>query len=73
MARIEQYLAARVSANTLMEHFKGHAVVQVFTGVDFITQVHPLFIAGVEHRQPAFGQLIERGFDKPRRALRERE
>ncbi|MNC52225.1 hypothetical protein D3C75_1015590 [compost metagenome] len=49
MAGIEQHLAAWMSRNALMEHFKGNAIMQIFAGVDLITQVDALLITGIEH------------------------
>src|SRR6266852_6170496 len=64
MARIEQDVAAGVVAGTLEKHFKGHAVVQIFAGMNLETQVHAGGIEGVQNRLPARGQLIECGFNQ---------
>lgn len=60
-------------ANALMKHFECHTVVQILARVNFVTQVDPLLVAGVKHRQPAPGELVERGVDQSFRALWERE
>ena len=73
MAGIEQDAAARVPGYALVEHLEADAVVQVFAGMDFEAQIHVLLVAGIQHRQPAPRQFVERGLDQSLRPLRKRE
>ncbi|MNJ60183.1 hypothetical protein D3C77_558990 [compost metagenome] len=58
-------------ADVFEKQLEACAVVQVFGGVNFEAQVDALFGAGIEHRQPAPGQLGEGCFNKAVGALRE--
>ena len=63
----------RVPGYALVEHLEADAVVQVFAGMDFEAQIHVLLVAGIQHRQPAPRQFVERGLDQSLRPLRKRE
>ena len=63
----------RVPGHALVEHLEADAVVQVFAGMDFEAQIHVLLVAGIQHRQPAPRQFVERGLDQSLRPLRKRE
>jgi hypothetical protein len=38
---------------------KGHAIVQVFAGMDFVADIDALLVEKVQQRPPAPGQLIK--------------
>jgi hypothetical protein len=43
----------------LQKTLKGHAIMQVFAGMDFVADIHALFVENVQQRPPAPGQLIK--------------
>jgi hypothetical protein len=46
MARVIQDIAARVVVYAVKKTLKGDAIMQVFTGVDFVAQIHPAHQSG---------------------------
>ncbi len=60
MAGIVEHIAARMVIYPLQEAFKGHAIVQVLTRMNFIAKVDPLLIVEIEERTPAPRQFIKR-------------
>ena len=59
-------------ARAFEEHLVGDAIVQVFTRMDFIADIHPAVLGMIQDRLPARGQFVEGGLDQPGRTLRPR-
>jgi len=72
VARIVEYVAARMLADAIEKHFKGCAVVKILSWMNFKTKIHSGFVEGVKNWKPALGELFEGSFDKTYRTLRPR-
>src|SRR5688572_3340828 len=72
MARVEQDVGALVSFDLVQESLERRAVVQVLAGMDLEADVDAGMVERVEDRPPASRELLEPGFDEPRRGLRPR-
>src|SRR5579859_1741026 len=70
MARIEQNVASFMILHALQEHFKTNSIVQILTGMNFITKIHSRSVKRIQNRHPSRRKIIERSLDKPWRALR---
>ena len=57
VARVIEHIAARMVIHPREKTLKGHAIVQVFAGVDLIADIDPLLVEEVQQRPPAPGQL----------------
>ena len=57
MARIIENIAARVVIYAVKKSFKGGTIMQIFTRVDFVAQIHTLLIKAVEYWPPSAGQF----------------
>src|SRR5690606_20875597 len=64
VARVVKDIAARMIVGRFEETLKRHAIVQVFTGVNFITQIHSCLIKSVKNGKPALGEFLETIIDK---------
>ena len=60
MAGVEQDVATRVVAGEFQKAPEGCAIVQVFSGMQFIAEVHALLVKTIEDRCPAPSQFRER-------------
>ena len=65
-----EYEELPVIVDPFKEHFIGHAVVQVFAGVDFIAEVDAAVFGVVQDGQPATRQFVECLFHEAGGALR---
>ena len=59
VAGVIEHIAARMVIDPLQETLEGHAVMQVFAGMDFVADIHALFVKNIQQRSPAPGQFIE--------------
>ena len=57
VARVIEHIAARMVIHPREKTLKGHAIVQVFAGVDLVADIDPLLVEEVQQRPPAPGQL----------------
>ena len=60
MARVVQHVAARVVIHLRQKALEGHAVVQVFTGVNFVAQIDAMLVKAVQEWPPAASQFVKR-------------
>lgn len=67
---VEENVGAGMIADAFEEHFERGAVVEIFAGMDFEADIDADAVKGVKDGQPAFGQLVESGFDQAGGALR---
>ena len=72
MTRIKKYIASRMMGGALQKHFKRDSIVQIFAGMDFVTQIHPRAVEGIQDGTPARCQFIKGRFNQPGRSLRPR-
>lgn len=57
MARVIEHIAAWTVIHQREKAFKGHAIMQIFAGIDLTTDIDVLFIGVVQRRPPAPSQL----------------
>src|ERR1700730_17821063 len=69
MTRVVKHAAPTMSLELLEETLEGHAVVQVFTRVDFVTQVDAGFVEALQNGSPTPCQFGESFFDQTGRPL----
>src|SRR5581483_8614198 len=69
---VKKNVATFVPVESIEEHLKADAVVQVFAGVQFETEVDAGVVKQLKNRFPSFCQLVERSFNQPWRPLRPR-
>ena len=62
MAWIIQQASPFVVVGFFQEHFIGNTIMQVFSGMDFVTEVNPVLIKYIQDGRPSFGQLGESCF-----------
>ena len=72
MTGIVKDSGAPVLPDCLQEALPGRAVVQVFAGVQLVTQVYVVVLKHIENRQPATAQLRKGLLNQAGRALRPR-
>ena len=54
-------------ADAVEKHFEGRAIVEIFSGMNFVAEIDAGVVKGVENWEPAFREFVESGFDKDRR------
>ncbi|BBI53481.1 hypothetical protein HORIV_59020 [Vreelandella olivaria] len=52
-------------ADPLKKHLEGDTIVEILARVNFVAEIDPGFVKGVQNGTPAFGQFVKRGFDEP--------
>src|SRR5205085_1972097 len=70
MAWIIQNIATLMLFCRFPEPFKCYAIVKVLARVNFVTQVDPVLVEGIQDWSPAFCKLFESILDETGRALR---
>src|SRR5437016_392095 len=70
MTRVIENIAALVSAEPLEKHFKRHAVVKVFAGMNFEAQIYARLVERIENRLPTLCQFVESRLHKSWGTLR---
>ena len=70
VAGIVKNVGARMISDSGEKALEGRAVVQVFAGMQLEAYIHARFVEGIQDRQPAPPQFLERFVDQPRRPLR---
>ena len=66
---ILEHIAARMIVDMFQKHLKRDAFMQVFTGMDFLTNIDALVVGVIQNGAPAFGQLIKRCLNQTGGAL----
>ena len=72
VAGIIEQIGAGMVFHPLEEHLVGDAIMQVFTRMDFVAEIDPVLVKGIQDRQPAARQLVKCFLHQTRRTLRER-
>src|SRR5690606_13246875 len=70
MGRVIQDIGPRMILYSIEESLESQSIVQIFSRVQFITHIDPVFIKEIEDWLPPFSQFIECGFDDALRSLR---
>ena len=63
MARVIENVAARMMINQRQKALERYAIVQIFTGMDFKANIHPMMIKAIENGSPAARQLQKSLFE----------
>src|SRR5258706_16375922 len=69
MGGVVQNMHTWMIAGGRQEAFEGDTVMQVFTRVNFVSQVNAIFVRFIEQWPPAFGQLLKAQFYQSRGTL----
>ena len=70
VAGVVEQTGALVAVHAVQKHLVAHAVVQVFTGVNLVADVHARMVKRIQDRLPALGQFVKRGLNQTGRARR---
>ena len=72
VAWVVENVGAGVVLHFLQEPLEGHAVVQVFAGMDFVAAVHAVFLEHIENRPPTRGEFLKARLHQASGTLRPR-